>query len=571
MRVRWGVCAASAILPLGVIAAAPVADPTASPVSLDRAAPDFDFGISSAAAAGAGAGGVDFGIPDAAPWMDPAISTSKEDAAAAERARPKSPLEIRFWERLDRDLVSLETWRLGLFDALRHARGLPAVFPPKSVGDRALFVEYADTARETWIRALDYFAGLDTLSSRYSRFTVVDDPAERRAAFLISFAAGAAQLRFARAWRAYADNDPKLRAIFNEAAGGLGFPEGSWDRIVEARLSADGLRAAAYAGTHYRAIGESAALAGPLGARRRAWSRARREDLAEFPKAAKRRYPAKRARDAVEAGVFGGVFPIASGTVPFDEAVSAPAPETIPLMPPAPDGPAVTVSSQVIQGIRTVRHWLQLDAARGPVGPVAIDEAAIAAAKKKLVPGDVLLVRRENHLSAMGDGGYWQEAGIFAGETGVVAAVADETRAIAFERFATADHLAVLRPKLSETDLTRVLERARAAVGVPYDPWEDSASGDRFGAAELLARAFEGKAGPIAPERRSLGRRVYSVNGVAEGFDAAFGTPQENLDLILFLDGDPARQTARPAPVEEFRRTWRRPKWTLAQEKTDEK
>lgn len=570
MMTRWSVCAASAMLPFGALAAVPALDPTASPVSLDRAAPDFDFGISSGGVSGAGAASVDFGIPDSAPWMDPALTAQKEDALKAARQKPKHALEVRFWERLERDGVSLETWRLGLFDVLRHAHGLPQVFPKQPIGDRVLFVEYADAARDAWRRALDFFAGLDSLAARYSEFTVLEDSDERRAAFLISFAAAAAQLRFAREWEAYAARDPKLRAIFNEPVPPLGFPRGSWDRIVEARLSSDGLRAAAYAGSHYRAIGESAALARALGSRRRAGARARREDLAAFPKAAKRRYPARRAGKAVEAGVFGGVFRLTTGTLPFDEEVRAPAPEALPLMPPTPEGPPVTVSSQVVYGIRTLRHWLQWDPSQGPRPAVLIDAPAIAAARKRAQPGDLLLARRERHLTAMGDGGYWQSAGVFAGgdDDRVLTAFAQGVSFVSFERFATADHFAILRARLSWEETAAMLARGASAVGAESDPWEDSASADRLGTAELIARLFGDEA---VPEAISLDRRVYSVNGAVERFDSVYGSPQERFDLILFLDGNEARRSARPEPVEEFRRTWRRPKWTIAQEKTDEK
>jgi hypothetical protein len=595
----FGVCAA---FPFGTLAAA-VPDPDASPVALDRAAPDFDFGISTAGAVGGAGSSLDLGIPDSAPWMDPALQFKAEERQKQEALRPKHPLETRFWKRLERDMVSLATWRMGLLDVLRHARGLPQVFPPRPVPTGDLFVEYADEARDAWLRAADFFVGLDSIVARYNDFTVLEGRDERRAAFAVLFAAGFAQVRFAKEWAPYARRDENLKRIFNEAAPQLGLPAGSWDRIERGRLSPEGLRSASYAHSYYRSIGGSGALSKPLGRRRRRWARSRREDIAATPKSARERRSPARSRKAVEAGVLREVFALSSDTVPFDEAVAAADPEVHPLMPPAPDGPVVTISSQVIYGIRTLRHWLLIDIPEGVRPPVLIDKSRIEQARKTLLPGDLLLARRENHLSAMGDGGYWQNAGLYVGDEAarsrlfggdsvnellrtrfpeayqahaegggdVLESAPDGVGFKPFERFASSDRLAVLRTRMAARDLETAVERGFAAATLDFDPWEDPASKERAGSAELIALAFGGHAERFLPDRESLGRRTYAVNTLARRFDDLYGTPDEALELVLFIEGDERRRTARSGTIEEFRSTWRRPKWSLAQEKTDEK
>ena len=58
------------------------------------------------------------------------------------------------------------------------------------------------------------------------------------------------------------------------------------------------------------------------------------------------------------------------------------------------------------------------------------------------------------------------------------------------------------------------------------------------------------------------------MNNHRHAFDAGFGTDKESLEWILFLEAEPAARTARFAELEHFRNSWRRPKWRLAEEKT---
>jgi hypothetical protein len=46
-------------------------------------------------------------------------------------------------------------------------------------------------------------------------------------------------------------------------------------------------------------------------------------------------------------------------------------------------------------------------------------------------------------------------------------------------------------------------------------------------------------------------------------FDEQFGSAAQQTDLVLFLDGQERAGRAIEASMEEFRHSWRRPKWHL--------
>ena len=67
-----------------------------------------------------------------------------------------------------------------------------------------------------------------------------------------------------------------------------------------------------------------------------------------------------------------------------------------------------------------------------------------------------------------------------------------------------------------------------------------------------------------------LGRTAIPANAIARQFDAQFGTPDAQFDFVAFLDGQEKAGVAVEAGVEEFRKSWRRPKWhVLVQDPAD--
>ena len=69
----------------------------------------------------------------------------------------------------------------------------------------------------------------------------------------------------------------------------------------------------------------------------------------------------------------------------------------------------------------------------------------------------------------------------------------------------------------------------------------------------------------MAPE--ILGRPVLPPNDLVRQFDAAVGTPDQQLDLVVFLDGEEGTGTTVQRGLDAFRGSWRRPKWPLVMER----
>jgi hypothetical protein len=124
----------------------------------------------------------------------------------------------------------------------------------------------------------------------------------------------------------------------------------------------------------------------------------------------------------------------------------------------------------------------------------------------------------------------------------------------------------VLRPRLPPVEIAQALRRAVGYAGRPYDFEFDFRTDAALVCTEVLYKAYEPGAGLrglrwTVPE--VLGRLVLPPNDMAQQFDATVGTPDQQLDLVLFLDGDERTGTAVERGLDAFRASWRRPKWHL--------
>ncbi|MFH1723394.1 MAG: YiiX/YebB-like N1pC/P60 family cysteine hydrolase [Elusimicrobiota bacterium] len=555
---------------------------------------------------------VDLGIPSAPPWEDPLLQDGEPVPEGGGRAR-RHPLEVRFWERLSEDSEALERWRKGLLEALRFARGRPQVFPPAAVERASLFEEYRAEARGAWNRAMDYWLALDALLARYGAFGVLADGAERKAAFLVGYAAYLAQARFVREWTELGVRDPNLGRLFDEPVGGLGLPAGSYTLLERRFLGPEASDAADAVRAYHRFIGGSRALEKGVGRGLRSWRRERELDAKFLPRGSGRRpMPPDAALALVRDGAFAGTFALRSAAGPWDGSVKAPYEPRRNLLLPLPVWEGISVSSRVVYALDTLRYWFQMDAPSGPRPDVLISREQAREVAGALVPGDILLVRRERYLSAIGQPGFWHHAALYAGtaderrryfkgdavnerlrashseayrrnaeegEDGAPCLLEASERAggvvlTPLSRVAAADALAVLRPRLGLREKARALERAFRAFGKPYDYQFDFLSDEAVASAELIYRAYapddEGR-GLRPPGERVYGRRSVSPNMLARTFDAVFGTADQRLDWVLFLDGRGDRHDARAATMEEFRRSWRRPKWALSPGKENDR
>jgi hypothetical protein len=138
------------------------------------------------------------------------------------------------------------------------------------------------------------------------------------------------------------------------------------------------------------------------------------------------------------------------------------------------------------------------------------------------------------------------------------------------EHSAAADSVVVLRPRLSRLAIASAIERAWGYAGRPYDFNFDFQTDSALVCTELICKAFEASRetpGLRLALEEILGRTAIPANAIARQFDTEFGTPAAQFDLVAFLDAQEKAGVAVEAGVEEFRKSWRRPKWhVLVQE-----
>ena len=68
-----------------------------------------------------------------------------------------------------------------------------------------------------------------------------------------------------------------------------------------------------------------------------------------------------------------------------------------------------------------------------------------------------------------------------------------------------------------------------------------------------------------------LGHKVSPANDAVKQFDSNYGTDAQQFDLIAFFDGYEKGGRAVKSTLEEFRKSWKRPKWhVMVQDKPEE-
>ena len=234
----------------------------------------------------------------------------------------------------------------------------------------------------------------------------------------------------------------------------------------------------------------------------------------------------------------------------------------------------------------------------------------------QLEPGDIMLQRRDWYLSNIGLPGFWPHAALYIGtpeerkayfndpeviewvkaagepsgdldqllqtrypkayewtsksEHGhpyrVLEAISEGVTFTTLEHSADADSMAVLRPKRTKKEKAAALYRAFYYAGRPYDFNFDFDTDASLVCTELVCKAYEpsgDSAGLTFPVDTMLGRKVVPANLIVRQFDESYGTEQQQLELVQFLDAKERSKRAVVSTVEAFRQSWRRPKWHI--------
>ncbi len=234
----------------------------------------------------------------------------------------------------------------------------------------------------------------------------------------------------------------------------------------------------------------------------------------------------------------------------------------------------------------------------------------ISQIKNLLLPGDILLERREWYLSNIGLPGYWPHAALYIGtaeqradyfndpavkqhyasEGGfetllkntypqaystseirddyghvprVIEAISEGVSFTTLEHSVDADSVAILRPSLSKLDKAHAIKRAFHFSGRPYDFDFDFLTDSELVCTELVYKAYEpakGFTGLRFPTQKVIGRTVTTANDMAKMVDDEYLSEHAQLELIAFYDGHERSDSAIKSDAEAFRNSWKRPK-----------
>lgn len=236
-----------------------------------------------------------------------------------------------------------------------------------------------------------------------------------------------------------------------------------------------------------------------------------------------------------------------------------------------------------------------------------ITPAHIKTLKSRLEPGDIMVQRRNWNLSNVSIPGFWPHVALYigtkedfinffvidnqvkelVGKAGITAylkqrypllwsdykgyktvieALASGIILNTMEKSACADYLGIIRPRLSKKDRFLALCEAFSHYKKPYDFNFDFITDSALVCSELVYKAYlpaQNKEGLDLPLISYAGRTLLSPNSIVETCDKQYNTLSQQLDFVCFIDYDLRTGCVKDSTLEEFRRSWRRPKWDI--------
>lgn len=400
-----------------------------------------------------------------------------------------------------------------LRQVVSYAQAHPELFPTEKVrGPRMLAREQKEAVWSTWKTFLDCLLSLDKLGRDHRDF-YKHTGAERDRDFRLCHGAFVAEYRAALEFLHLTDNDPGFDKLLNEPVPELGLPRDTY-RLVKFRFL-NVARSAEFAAGEavMKTFGVNAAPE-------------LRDDARVIWKMGKGRgevLTAKNGLTMLRRAGFTAWFPVQMNV------------------------------SEWMGDTRMVRREHGL-----------ISREQIAALVARLEPGDIILERRNWYVSNIGLPGFWPHTAIYAGvadgKPRVLEAISEGVCYNSLEHSLDADSVAVLRPRLSKAERATALQRAMHYIGRPYDFNFDFLTDAELVCSELVYKAYEpGKdfRGVRFALTEMLGRHLLPPNEIVRQFDEG----KLEADFVAFLDGREQKRCAVEADVEEFRKSWRRPKW----------
>jgi hypothetical protein len=467
-----------------------------------------------------------------------------EEAAVAMPSALAGLREEQIASRQAADLELLQTVSAGLGSCLQDMQAVSLGLRSRrqAEGRDYLLPGEDDDLRWRFVTYLSYRTALLRLVTTHSGFEAVRDPALAARSFLLGYAAALEAYRRAIELDEIYRADPLERRKLNEPEPSWGLPAGMFDRVGSA----------VGAQRHAQLCEEMAAYY--LHRRQRwrrehVWDGARLEWLEAHIQATLRAVRGRRVEEHrrwLEA---------------FVDRVRSDA-----------YTPVYAVQATVAEWIGDIRIVER---------PRFVDPTTIAEIVPLLRPGDILLERRSWHASNAFLPGFWPHVALYVGDLQDLErlGIADEPEVVSrlesflgqtpdghpyrviealgegvifntVEHSLHADHVAVLRPRLGEPQIATAIVTAFRHQGKPYDFQFDFFTADRLVCTELVYRAYRDLL--RLDLVRIMGRDTLPAIELVRKYARELGAPGQELDLVLFLDGDPACGCAVEADEATF-------------------
>ncbi len=469
---------------------------------------------------------------------------------------------------------SILTQREGLKNILDYMHENPDLFPQEKIKKpRLLSQTERETIVQTWASFIEYVIALEAMVESSSKFYAFKTE-HRRQAFYIHLAAFSTLYRYSMNFIDIVELDPGLDALLNEANPALGLTKGSYkdfklhylNAAIAARFAAlDILRKTA------KSDAPNILQSGIDEDRKEIWQYGKGQGL---------ELTAINAGKVVKETAYSALFPVQKGVANW------------------------------AGNIRVKRSGVAL-----------ISDKQIHEMSLLFEPGDILLERREWYLTNVGIPGFWPHAALYIGTakerqhyfddeavgkwvksngvdsgdfeqllqktnataykkslepdhykqesgdaTRVIEAIANGVVFTSLEHSAAADSIAALRPRLSKLEVAKAILKAFKYAGRPYDYNFDFLTDNSMVCSELVYKSYqpdENQKGLNLPLRSMAGKLIMPANEIARLYANQFGTEQQQMDLILFLDGDEYSKKSIKSTDEAFRKSWHRPKWHI--------
>ena len=452
--------------------------------------------------------------------------------------------------QLTTDLERLKVIVAGIDELERDYKALDADVRQQQIDDdRDYYLpEEEDRIRALFMTYLSYRSALLRMVATYVGFEVVLDENARARSFILGYTA--AMTTFKSSLQLItAHRGEVARLKLNEAEREWGIPAGMFDRIYEGV-------------TNERNMELAMEMAAYFELQRRAWREASIWSEEDF--------------DFLEGRILDGLAFVQEHGIAGRQARLELFFDRVRQSAYTPMYAAQSIVAQWIGDVRVAER------------PPLISVEHIESIESQLQPGDILLERRNWYLSNAFLPGFWPHAALYVGrldylqELGIaddptiqpfledyVASAADGRDHTVIESVSEgvifnsltesmhADYVAVLRPRLSREEIGQAIVRAFRHHGKPYDFEFDFFTSDKLVCTELVYRAYEGML--QFDLVRVMGRDTLPALELVRKYNRERGKPVQELDFVLFLDGEPSTGGARSASEDEFMASAERP------------